>query len=385
MLFWLPSGTALCLTAFLLLLAHVSTAQAQAPAPLSDGVPQVVGGEAVAAEEMTWVAALVERDSLTNTQTPRQFCGGSLIASRWVLTAAHCVAHRSEAQIDVIVGRNALAASYGERLSVEAIVIHPDFQYWNLERDIALLRLSTASIVTPVALPTGAPAALLNEVADSVASVTGWGMVEEFVVAPDDVLRRTEVALIARSACNAADAYNGAIGEQMLCAGWEQGGRDACFGDSGGPLALPAAEAAVGWSQIGIVSWGDGCARPQRYGVYTSVVDFVPWIRACLTDSASTPCTSGQPLTSGNEEPALVGAPITGTASITPALGPAPTEEPTEAADDAPIIPITATSPLSETAELISPVVEPIGEPVGEPVGEPTVNGSVFLPLVVGR
>ena len=268
---------------------------------------------------------------------------------------------------------------------MRSIVIHPNFQYWNLEQDIALLRLSRASIVTPVALPRGAPATLLDEVADSVASVAGWGMVEEFVMSPDDVLRRAEVALVARSVCNAAEVYNGAIGEQMLCAGWVQGGRDACFGDSGGPLALPATEAAVGWSQIGIVSWGDGCARPQRYGVYTSVIDFVPWIRACLADAASTPCTSGQPLSNSDEAPSLVGAPIADTTSITPLPSLSPTEAPTEAADDAPITTITDTQSLSETADLTTPVAQPVAGPVVEPVAEPTVDRSVFLPLIVGQ
>ncbi len=361
----------------LLLLAQMATVQAQAPTgmdALPAGTPQdtpqdtpnVVGGERVAAGEMTWVVALVEHDAMTNTQasanaqTMHQFCGGSLIAPGWVLTAAHCVTHRGSGQIDVLVGRNDLAAEYGEHLLVEAVIAHPEFQYWDLEADVALLRLDGRSAFTPVALAEGTLAPLLDETTNTVASVAGWGMVDEFVAAPDGVLRRTEVALVNRGVCNAADSYDGRVGEGMLCAGWAEGGRDACFGDSGGPLALPAPESAASWSQIGIVSWGDGCARPRRYGIYTSVVDFAPWIRACLVDASSTLCRTGHgepPLDNTPESAPLEIAPITATPPLTGSLGISETEAPTETA---------------------------VGEPPSTPAASADTPDGIFLPLVVG-
>jgi secreted trypsin-like serine protease len=105
--------------------------------------------------------------------------------------------------------------------------------------------------------------------------VTGWGATNEggLVVSR---LNELSIPYVARETCNDPLSYNGQITESMICAG--KAGRDSCQGDSGGPLIIKRNGSA---QLVGIVSWGEGCARPGKFGVYTRVPKFVSWIRSC--------------------------------------------------------------------------------------------------------
>lgn len=84
-------------------------------------------------------------------------------------------------------------------------------------------------------------------------------------------LYKVDVPIVDRDTCN--DAYGGDITDGMVCAGLEAGGKDACQGDSGGPLTIDG-------TLVGVVSWGNGCARPGYYGVYSNVGKFADWIES---------------------------------------------------------------------------------------------------------
>jgi secreted trypsin-like serine protease len=105
--------------------------------------------------------------------------------------------------------------------------------------------------------------------------VTGWGATREGGDTSNDLLM-AKVPYADRAACNAADAYNGRITEGMICAGFKEGGVDSCQGDSGGPLVWRTQD---GPFLVGVVSYGEGCARRLRYGVYTRVSAYRAWIK----------------------------------------------------------------------------------------------------------
>jgi secreted trypsin-like serine protease len=149
-------------------------------------------------------------------------------------------------------------------------VVHESYDRATQQNDIALIKLKSpiAGRVIPLAagslmVPTGQPL-----------EVTGWGATTEGSGASSTLLRAT-VPLADTAGCNARDAYNGRIKEGMLCAGYREGGIDSCQGDSGGPLVWRTADGPV---LVGIVSWGDGCARKLKYGIYTRVSVFRDWI-----------------------------------------------------------------------------------------------------------
>ena len=107
----------------------------------------------------------------------------------------------------------------------------------------------------------------------SMATIIGWGALEEGGLSPDE-LYQVDVPIITNEACQAAlSAYD--ITDNMLCAGYAEGGKDSCQGDSGGPLMVPGD---FGWQHAGIVSWGLGCAKPNQYGVYARTAQFIDWI-----------------------------------------------------------------------------------------------------------
>ncbi|GAB0498639.1 hypothetical protein MMPV_009985 [Pyropia vietnamensis] len=272
--------------------------------------PRIVGGLEASTAEASFMVALFDANDVF-------FCGGSLVAARgtlMVLTAAHCAevgpaVVRLAALAPQRQGAGKAAAGGGEvsgatpysggRYAVAHVFIHPLWDAVRLKHDIALLQLHDVSIpetatklsraVIPLATHSG-----VVDVGDTLRTA-GWGARrEEFAWLPaaGNALQSVELDVVGAPAC--ARAYpNSVDGWRQLCAGVPGGGCDSCQGDSGGPAyvwstaalaangsdAAKAADAGVGrWVQVGIVSFGTGCARPGMPGVYTSVAAYRDWI-----------------------------------------------------------------------------------------------------------
>ncbi|MGG5819337.1 S1 family peptidase [Falsiroseomonas sp. HW251] len=243
--------------------------------PAGQGSGKIIGGEVAPSGANPWQVALLVASETRNVP----FCGGSLIAQTWVLTAAHCVDRdTTTADVEVLAGTDNIRSG-GQRLRVSRIVRHASYVSAPLGNDVALLLLERAAPGTPIQLvSTANEAALLqegqNEDASTQLRTTGWGATAE---GGDTVwnLRTVTVPFVSLATCNDNRSYRGRISPGMLCAGSNRGGRDSCQGDSGGPLTI-----AVGSERrlVGVVSWGEGCGRAWKYGIYTQVTSFERWI-----------------------------------------------------------------------------------------------------------
>lgn len=245
----------------------------------------IVGGEPA----KTWPFMVAVLDTKKRDGLEAQFCGGSLISGRWIVTAAHCVDGQRPEELRVLLGSRFLKeGDLKKRVRVAEIVVHPSYSDRLHDYDIALLRLERWVSLTPVALAT--PAQLAQaERRQAPALVMGWGGTRQ-VRSPYDLkltdfprqLLQTSVPVRRREVCLEQVGAD-RLTPRTLCAGHPEGLRDACFGDSGGPLLLLERRPVL----LGIVSGGDGCAFPNQPTVYTSVAALRGWIGSVAWGAAT--------------------------------------------------------------------------------------------------
>jgi trypsin len=230
-----------------------------APAQASDFNSKIVGGEEAVRGEYPFIVSLQSRSG--------HFCGGSLIAEDWVMTAHHCV--EGGAPNTIVIGLHDRRNTAGtESFRPAQVISHPKANTDTMTYDFALIRLDGKSKYAPVKLQR-------ESIPGPVDFITaGWGATRQGGGLAQ-LLQKVTVPYVTDEMCMASGAYPGKIDASMICAGFEGGGKDSCQGDSGGPLLMGSGDART---LVGVVSWGEGCARPKKYGVYGKIAAAMEWV-----------------------------------------------------------------------------------------------------------
>jgi len=238
---------------------------------------RIIGGNQTEVNEYPWQVAMYYGG--------RFICGGSVISSRWVLSAAHCVTRGTAKNYKLRLGEHHRWDSdevEHQTMNVKEIISHEKYSGRTYNNDYALLELEEAidfkkyPHIRPVCLPELDDGDFSGEMA----IVTGWGSTGNGL---SSVLMEVEVEVLSNSACKNDYGYASSdITDQMVCAAVEGGGKDACQGDSGGPMVTSSGgdgeTPGQNYDLIGVVSWGYGCAYAQYPGVYARLTEALKWI-----------------------------------------------------------------------------------------------------------
>jgi len=245
---------------------------------------RIVGGRKALPGEFPYQIALMRRPS---NWTPRYvltfhvFCGGSVIADKWILTAAHCMPGVTPDMLRVVAGTTDISNEKNlTKIEVEKIFVHE--QYTDKANDIALLKLKTPvsktsnGFANSICLPR--PGANFK----GAGVLSGFGHMIENGDATSPHLNTVTVDLLEDRECmKYGPTYKV---PEMLCAGWMKGGKDSCQGDSGGPLAYRQPNGQ--YVQVGVVSFGAGCARAGTPGVYVRLSNYIDWINNIISKNS---------------------------------------------------------------------------------------------------
>ncbi|XP_065736493.1 vitamin K-dependent protein C isoform X3 [Phocoena phocoena] len=236
--------------------------------------PRLIGGQEAGWGESPWQVILLDSKK-------KLACGAVLVHVSWVLTAAHCLDDRKK--LIVRLGEYDLRRQekWQVDLDIKEVFVHPNYTKSTSDNDIALLHLARpatlSQTIVPICLPdSGLSERELTQVGQETV-VTGWGYRSEAKRNRTFVLNFVRVPLVSRNMC--VLAMQNKISENMLCAGILGDPRDACEGDSGGPMVVSFRGT---WFLVGLVSWGEGCGRLNNYGVYTKVSRYLDWIHGYI-------------------------------------------------------------------------------------------------------
>uniref|UniRef100_A0A3Q3X683 trypsin n=1 Tax=Mola mola TaxID=94237 RepID=A0A3Q3X683_MOLML len=229
---------------YFILLALVAAAYA---APIEDDDDKIVGGYECTRNSVPYQVSL---------NSGYHFCGGSLISSTWVVSAAHCY----KSGIKVHLGEHNIAVNEGTEqfIATSKVIRHPRYNSYNLDNDIMLIKLNKPASLNHYVRTVFLPSSCSRSGTSCL--ISGWGNTSSSGNKYPDRLMCLDVPILSDSSCKSS--YPGQITSNMFCAGFLEGGKDSCQGDSGGPVVCNG-------QLQGIVSWGYGCAQRNKPGVYT--------------------------------------------------------------------------------------------------------------------
>ncbi|MCA1743097.1 MAG: serine protease, partial [Desulfovibrionales bacterium] len=243
---------------------------------------KIKGGEDASIEDWPWVTAIAHHGI---DPYRGQFCGGAMISPQWVITAAHCLAdmagmHSYEpGDTDLIIGSTNLIEGHGERITAAKFVIHPEYDWFTNESDVALIYMERAPEVSttwayiPV-IQAEDPHALTKP--GRFAWVVGWGALGPTGPFPYE-LQQASVPMVSQE--QLIEAYSPdefTITDNMMGAGLGDGSVDTCQGDSGGPLMVM--NHYNDFKLAGVTSWGLQCGTSDVYGVYVRLSEYCDWV-----------------------------------------------------------------------------------------------------------